>query len=122
MVWRPSLTVDIDAQVEWQQNGSVVVRWTRPDNLNGPASLEINVGGRGWQPVSSGAHILAELDPSRAHDIELRLNSAQWQVRHPDAPHVNPPIPPSPISEPVPLVSDPLLPSLISDPLLLDLI
>ena len=25
--------------------------------------------------------MLAELDPSQSHEIELRVNSAQWQVR-----------------------------------------
>ena len=86
------LTVDINAQVEWQRNGSVVVRWTRPASLNNRSSLEINVGGRGWEPISSGAHLLAELDPSRVHEIELRLSSAQWQVRHAGNPLISSPL------------------------------
>ena len=73
--------VDIDAQVQWLPNGSVVVRWSLPASLRSHASLEIRIGGGRWEPISSGAHLLAELDPSRPHDIELRVNSAQWQVR-----------------------------------------
>ena len=73
--------VDIDAQVQWLPNGSVVVRWSLPASLRGHASLEISIGGGRWEPISSGAHLLAELDPSRSHDIQLRVNSAQWQVR-----------------------------------------
>ena len=73
--------VDIDAQVQWLPNGSVVVRWSLPASLRRHASLEISIGGGRWEPISSGAHLLAELDPSRSHDIQLRVNSAQWQVR-----------------------------------------
>ena len=57
------------------------MRWSLPTSLRDRATLEIRIAGGEWEPISSGAHLLAELDPSQSHEIELRVNSAQWQVK-----------------------------------------
>ena len=78
-VTTPNGQIDIDAQVQRLPNGSIVVRWSLPASLRDRATIEIRIGGGEWEPISSGAHLLAELDPSQSHEIELRVNNAQWQ-------------------------------------------
>ena len=85
--------VDIGAEAERFENGSILLTWLLPPEIRESDRLSVEVNwGRGWVQVTPGLHSPAHLEPNQEYTVLLRLRQGSWEgvanVTIPRAPEV----------------------------------